>query len=115
MGRADLYKDMPRGRKRRGWKKEFLESLTEAAKDIGEVSEEDIFRTVRTYRKEKADSGDYRCRGKLRNASHAVSLSTKCACAAEHIRASESHLFPAEIRVLMYFIGGPSGTISSGS
>jgi len=44
---------LPRGRKRRGWKKEFLESLTEAARDIGEVSEEDILRTVRTYRKEK--------------------------------------------------------------
>lgn len=28
-------------------------SLTEAAKDIGEVSEEEILRTVRTYRKEK--------------------------------------------------------------
>jgi len=32
MTRADLYRDLPRGRKRRGWKKEFLESLTEAAK-----------------------------------------------------------------------------------
>lgn len=53
MDRADLYKDMPRGRKRRGWKKKFLESLTEAAKDIGEVSREEILRTVRTYRKEK--------------------------------------------------------------
>jgi len=53
MDRADLYKDMPPGRKRRGWKKEFLESLTEAAKDIGEVSEEDILRTVRRYRKER--------------------------------------------------------------
>jgi hypothetical protein len=53
MSRADLYKDLPRGRKRRGWKKEFLESLTQVAKDIGEVSEEEILRTVRTYRKEK--------------------------------------------------------------
>jgi len=53
MGRADLYKDLPRGKKRRGWKKEFLESLVEAAKDIGEISEEEILRTVRTYRKEK--------------------------------------------------------------
>ena len=53
MGRADLYKDLPRGRKRRGWKKEFLESLAEAAKDIGEVSEEDILRTVRAYRGER--------------------------------------------------------------
>ena len=53
MNRADLYKDLPRGKKRRGWKKEFLESLTEAAKDIGEISDEDILRTVRTYRRER--------------------------------------------------------------
>jgi hypothetical protein len=53
MGKADLYKDMPRGRKRRGWKKEFLQSLTEAAKDMGEVSEEEILRTVRAYRRVK--------------------------------------------------------------
>ncbi len=51
--RAELYKDLPRGRKRRGWKKEFLESLMEAAKDIGEISEEEILRTVRTYRRER--------------------------------------------------------------
>lgn len=53
MTRADLYKDLPRGPKRRGWKKEFLESLTEAAKDIGEVRDEEILRTVRAYRKER--------------------------------------------------------------
>ena len=53
MTRADLYKDLPRGRKRRGWKKEFLESLTEVARDIGEVSDEEILRTVRAYRKER--------------------------------------------------------------
>jgi hypothetical protein len=54
MGKADLYKDIPRGRKRRGWKKEFLESLNEAAKGIGEVSEEEISRDVRTYRRKKS-------------------------------------------------------------
>jgi hypothetical protein len=53
MNHADLYRDLPRGRKRRGWKKEFLESLSEAAKDIGEISEEEVLRTVRSYRKEK--------------------------------------------------------------
>jgi hypothetical protein len=53
MNRADLYKDLPRGKKRRGWKKEFLESLTEAAKDLGEISEEEILRTVSTYRRQK--------------------------------------------------------------
>ena len=55
MRRADLYKDIPRGRKRRGWKKEFLESLNAAAKDMGEVSEEEISRTVRGYRREKRE------------------------------------------------------------
>ncbi len=53
MNRAELYKDLPRGRKRRGWQNDFLESLTEAAKDMGEVSEEEILRTVRTYRKKR--------------------------------------------------------------
>lgn len=53
MRRADLYQDLPRGRKRRGWKKEFLQSLTDAAKDIGDVSEREILRAVRSYRKEK--------------------------------------------------------------
>jgi hypothetical protein len=55
MSRANLYKDLPRGRKRRGWKKEFLESVAEAAKDIGDVSEEEILRTVCGYRKERRD------------------------------------------------------------
>jgi hypothetical protein len=53
LGRADLYMDLPRGRKRRGWKKEFLQSLREAAKGLGEVSEEVILRTVRAYRRER--------------------------------------------------------------
>jgi hypothetical protein len=53
MDKAALYKDRPRGRKRRGWKKELLESLSVAAKDIGDVSEEEILRVVRDYRREK--------------------------------------------------------------
>jgi hypothetical protein len=53
MSRVDLYKELPRGPKRRGWKKEFLESLREAAKDIGEVSEEEILRTASAYRRER--------------------------------------------------------------
>ncbi len=53
LSRADLYRDMPRGRKRYGWKKKFLEALSEAAKDIGEISEEEIQRTIRNYRAER--------------------------------------------------------------
>lgn len=53
MSRAALYKDLPRGRKRRGWKKDFLQSLTEVAKDMGDISEEEILRTVRSYRRQR--------------------------------------------------------------
>jgi hypothetical protein len=47
-----VYRDMPPGRKRAGWNKEFLETLSEAAKDMGEISEEDIQRTIRGNREE---------------------------------------------------------------
>ncbi len=53
LSRAALHRDLPRGRKRRGWKQEFLRSLADAAKDIGEVSEQEILRTIRAYRKQK--------------------------------------------------------------
>ena len=53
MSRVDLYRDLPPGRKRRGWKKDFLESLAQAARDIGEVPDEEILRTVRSYRRER--------------------------------------------------------------
>lgn len=50
---VDLFRDLPRGRKRRGWKKEFLESLSEAAEDLGDISEEEIVRTVSSRRRER--------------------------------------------------------------
>ena len=53
LSRTELYKDMPRGRKRAGWKKEFLETISEAAKDLGELSNEEIQRAIRTYREER--------------------------------------------------------------
>lgn len=48
---AKLYKDLPRGRKRPGWKAEFLESLSEAAADLAELSEQDILAAVKHQRK----------------------------------------------------------------
>jgi hypothetical protein len=53
LSRAELYRDLPPGRKRAGWKKEFLEALSDAAKDIGEISQEEIQRTIRDYRAER--------------------------------------------------------------
>jgi hypothetical protein len=48
-----LYKDLPRGRKRPGWKKEFLATLREAAQDMGDTSAEEVLKTIRQYRNEK--------------------------------------------------------------
>ena len=53
LSRTALYRDLPRGRKRASWKKEFLETLSEAAKDMGEVSEDAILHTIRTYRRQR--------------------------------------------------------------
>lgn len=53
LARVGLYRDLPPGRKRRGWKKEFLNSLAGAAKDIGDISEEEILQTVRGYRRQR--------------------------------------------------------------
>ncbi len=53
LSQAERYPDLPRGRKRPGWKKEFIETLSEAAKDMGEVSEEEILHTIRSYRQQR--------------------------------------------------------------
>lgn len=47
---AWAYKDLPRGRKRAGWKRELLHSLQKAAGDLGEISEENILKGVRECR-----------------------------------------------------------------
>ncbi len=48
-----LFKDLPRGRKRRGWKSEFLATLKEAAQDMGGVSREEIRKAIRAHRNQK--------------------------------------------------------------
>jgi hypothetical protein len=47
---ASAYKDLPKGRKRAGWRKDFLRSVRKAAADLGDISEEKILKTVREYR-----------------------------------------------------------------
>ena len=53
MGRVALYRDLPRGRKRPGWKREFLATLSDAAKDMGNVSEKEILQTIGEHRQER--------------------------------------------------------------
>lgn len=47
---ASAYKDLPKGRKRPGWKKDFLQSMQKAAADLGDISEEEILKTIRESR-----------------------------------------------------------------
>ena len=47
---ASAYKDLPKGRKRAGWRKDFLRSVQRAAADLGDISEGQILKTVREYR-----------------------------------------------------------------
>ena len=47
---ASAYKDLPKGRKRAGWRKDFLRSVQKAATDLGDISEGQILKTVREYR-----------------------------------------------------------------
>jgi hypothetical protein len=51
--RVELYKDLPRGRERPGWKKEFLVALQEAAREMGDVSPGEVLKSVWQYRSEK--------------------------------------------------------------
>jgi hypothetical protein len=48
--RASVSRDLPRGRKRVGWKKDFLRSLESATAEMADVSEEEILKTVRETR-----------------------------------------------------------------
>jgi hypothetical protein len=48
--RASVSRDLPRGRKRAGWKRDFLQNLEAAAAEIENVSEEEILKTVRKTR-----------------------------------------------------------------
>jgi hypothetical protein len=51
--RADAYRDLPRGRKRPGWKRAFARSLEAASRDLSGVTESQIMEAVRGYRAEK--------------------------------------------------------------
>jgi hypothetical protein len=47
---ANIYRDIPRGRKRKGWKEEFLRTLKDGASDVEDLSEKRIIESVRSYR-----------------------------------------------------------------
>jgi hypothetical protein len=48
-----VAKDLPPGRRRRGWKQEFLQSLRDAASELPELSDEEISNVVRQHRRSR--------------------------------------------------------------
>src|SRR5260370_8182040 len=48
--RAAVYRDLPRGRKRPGWEREFTRSLEAAAGDLSGVTKSQIREAVRGHR-----------------------------------------------------------------
>jgi hypothetical protein len=55
---AASARDLPRGRRRSGWKREFLSTLRQAGDDIGVISEADIQRAISKYRSEQRKRPD---------------------------------------------------------
>jgi hypothetical protein len=51
--RSVMYRDLPRGRKRPGWKREFTRSLEAAAQELSGVTESQIEAAIRGFRSEK--------------------------------------------------------------
>ena len=47
---ADLAKDLPRGRKRPGWKREFVKTLSDASADLEGISEKGILSAIAKVR-----------------------------------------------------------------
>jgi hypothetical protein len=48
---AAVAKDLPPGRRRPGWKQEFLQSMRDAAREMPELSDDEILSVVRRYRR----------------------------------------------------------------
>ena len=53
---AKQARDLPRGRKRAGWKKELRAALEEGANDLEGVSPADIAKTTKAYRRERREA-----------------------------------------------------------
>jgi hypothetical protein len=45
-----VYQDLPRGRKRSGWKREFTRTVEAAAKDLSGVTEAQLADAIRGFR-----------------------------------------------------------------
>ena len=66
--RAALYQDLPRGRKRPGWKREYTRRVEAAARDLSGVTKSQIREAIRGYRAGKKRSPEITVGGSRRSA-----------------------------------------------
>jgi len=66
--RAAVYQDLPRGRKRPGWKREFARKLESAARDLSGLTEAQVSEAIRAYRAEKRQLPEITVGGPKRSA-----------------------------------------------
>ena len=66
--RAQLYRDLPRGRKRPGWKRELVRNLEAAADDLAGVTPDQARSAIRGYRAEKKGLPEITVGGEKRTA-----------------------------------------------
>jgi len=50
---ADLARDLPRGRKRAGWREDLRAALKQGATDLESTTQSEIVKTIRAYRRER--------------------------------------------------------------
>ena len=72
-----VAKDLPPGRRRRGWKQEFLRSLRDAASELPDLSDEEILNVVRQHRPNPGPAGDRGCGERLNVVAGRVASSTR--------------------------------------
>lgn len=66
--RAELYQDLPRGRKRPGWRRELLRNLEAGSDDLAGVTADEISSAIRGYRAGKKDLPEITLGGEKRPA-----------------------------------------------
>jgi len=66
--RATVCRDLPRGRKRPGWKRELIRKLGAVARDLAGVTDSQVSEAIRGYRAEKNQQPEITVGGSQRSA-----------------------------------------------
>lgn len=73
-------KSLPRGRRRLGWKTEFLDALGDAAVDLGDLTEKEAVQSVRSQRSAGESIGGLKSASESRSGKCSYALCSKLCC-----------------------------------